>query len=346
MDVWPAGCCPVRRRGRGRVWATAGCAVTVSALLAGCQAPGTPPATGQAPPRSSITVASTPGIGNAALYIAIQQGLFRQAGLAVRVKSYPSAAAEVAALRRGDANVAAGDYANFFYAQEQDAAAPMVVVADGYDAAPNVMDVLVMPGSGITRPQGLAGKTIGTPAPQLIRGTGDDQPYSLETVAAFSALANDGVQPTSVTWKPMPASNLVGALRSHLVDAILVTEPEISQAESQLGAQSILDACSGESVGLPLAGYFATASFAKQHRASLLAFRSVLMRAQADAAQPAPLAAALTHYAGMSRQTASLVTVGTYPTTLKAISLQRVADLMSFYGALPRPLDVAHMILH
>ena len=46
----------------------------------------------------------------------------------------------------------------------------------------------------------------------------------------------------------------------------------------------------------------------------------------------------LTRNAGMSRETASLITVGQYPTTLKVTSLQRVADLMSFYGALTQPL--------
>jgi hypothetical protein len=50
------------------------------------------------------------------------------------------------------------------------------------------------------------------------------------------------------------------------------------------------------------------------------------------------------HYAGMNKQAASLITIGAYPTSLKVASLQRVADLMSFYGALPRPLDVAHMV--
>lgn len=168
---------------------------------------------------------------------------------------------------------------------------------------------------------------------------------SLDTVAASSVLMNDGVQPASVTWKPMPAADLTGALRSHRVDAILVTEPEISQAENELGAQSILDACSGETVNLPLDGYFAAASYARQHRAALLAFRSALTRAQTDAAQAGPVQAALTHYAGMSNQTASLITLGEYPTALKVSSLQRVADLMSFYGTLPHPLDVSRMIM-
>jgi len=342
MQVMPAGCRPVQRRSHRRVRIAAGCAAAAAGLLAGCQQPGISPAAGQAPPGSVITVASVPGIGDAPLYIALHQGLFRQAGLTVRIHSSSSVAGEVTALRSGKANVAVGDYADFFFAQEHDARAPMVVVADGYDARPNVMDVLVRPHSPITGPQDLVGKTVGTAAPQLMPDI-NGRPYSLDTVAASSVLINDGVQPTAVTWKPMPANDLIGALRSHRVDAILVTEPQIFQAESQLGGQSILDACSGASASLPLEGYFAPASFAQQHRAALMAFRSALMRAQASAAQPLRLEAALTRYAGMSDQTASLITTGTYPTKLNAASLQRVADLMAFYGALPHPLAVAHM---
>jgi len=148
-----------------------------------------------------------------------------------------------------------------------------------------------------------------------------------------------------VKWLPMPANELVTALRTHRVAAILATEPEIFQAESEIGARTILDACSGQTVNLPLDGYFAPRSFAENHRAALLAFRSAMTRAQADAVQPAPLEAVFRHYAGMSRQTASLITVGQYPTALKVTSLQRVADLMSFYGALTRPLVVSRMLL-
>jgi NitT/TauT family transport system substrate-binding protein len=181
--------------------------------------------------------------------------------------------------------------------------------------------------------------------PQVMPDNVPGLPYSLETVAASSVLDNDGVQPNSVTWQPLPANELVDALRTHRVDAILATEPEIFQAESQLGARTILDACSGQTVNLPLDGYFAQKSFAAKHQAALLAFRSVLKHAQANAVQPAPLQAAFRHYAGMNRETASLITVGQYPTALKVTSLQRVADLMQFYGALTTPLNVSHMLL-
>jgi NitT/TauT family transport system substrate-binding protein len=342
MTVPARGRLARRRRPRRRQTAAVCMAVIAVMFLASC-AHGTSSAASQAPAGSSITVASVPGIGDAPLYIALQKGLFRHAGLSVRIQPYPSAAAEIDALRSGKADVAVGDYADFFYAQERYTRSPMVIVADGYDAGPNVMQVLVNQGSSITNAQELSGKTIGTavspPMPYTISG----QPFSLETVAASSVLTNDGVQPTAVTWKPMPENDLIGALRSHQVDAILVSEPEIFQAESLLGAQPVLDACSGQTLNLPLDGYFAAESFAKQHGAAVAAFRASLTRAQADAARATPVEA-LTHYASMSRQTASLVTMGVYPTTLNAANLQRVATLMSFYGALPHTLSVANMI--
>lgn len=332
---------PVSRRRRAR--AAAGCAAGAAMLLAGCSSPGSP-ASGTTAARTSITVASVPGVGNAPLYLAMQRGLFTQLGLTVRIRSYATTAGEIAALHNGQANVAVGDYADFFYEQVHDRSAPMVLVADGYDAVPNIMDVLVNPNSPITTPQGLMHQTIGTAAPTVMPDRFNGPPYSMDTVAASSVLENDGVQPTSVTWKPLPPGDLVNALKNHQVDAILVTEPEIFQAESQLGARTILDACSGETVNLPLEGYFAPRSFATRHRAALLAFRSALVRAQADAVEPAPLESAFMRYAGMSKQTASLITVGVYPTSVKVASLQRVADLMSFYGALGRPLSVSRML--
>ena len=341
MKVKPARRWPARPWSSGRARIAAGCAAVAAVLLAGCQMPGSGSsgAIQQAPAGSSITVASVPGVGNAALYVAQYQGLFQQAGLAVHIRSYPTVAAEIAAMRSGAANVAVGDYASFFYAQEH--GTRMVVLADGYDAAPDIMDVLVGAKSQINTPQNLQNTTIGTPEPELPAG---GAPYSLETVAASSVLENDGVPLATVVFKPMPTDRLIPALRNHVVNAILVTEPEIYEAESQLGARSVLDAASGETVNLPVDGYFAAASYAQKNHDALAAFRAALMRAQASANQPAPLNNALTHYAGMTRQTAALITVGVYPTSLRVTSLQRVADLMSFYGSLPRPLNVSTMV--
>jgi len=329
---------PARPRGRGRA-RIAGAALAAAALLvAGCSA-GSSSAGG-----TTVTVASVPSVGNASLYVALRDQLFQQHGVTVHVRSYPTVAAELAAVRSGQADVAVGDYANFFYAQERDPRSPMVVVADAYDAGPNTVDVLVRPDSPITSPQQLVGKTIGTADPQLMHADAAGTPYSLETVSASSVLTNDGIQPGAVHWRPMAANDLIGALRTGQVDAILVTEPLIYRAESSLGAQSVLDACSGATVNLPLDGYFASRSYADEHAATLAAFRSALMGAQADAARRSPVQLALSHHDDMTPETASLITLGLYPTSLKVTSLQRVASLMAFYGALQHSLNVSHMI--
>jgi NitT/TauT family transport system substrate-binding protein len=203
--------------------------------------------------------------------------------------------------------------------------------------------VLTLPDSGITTPQDLENKTIGTPEPQLIR-LPPGVPYSLETVATESVLENDGVNPDKVTWKPLPSGNLINALKDHQVNAILVQEPYIYEAESELGAVEVLDSCSGATASLPLSGYFATGSFAGKNPDAIQDFRSALQQAQADAALPGPVENVLAHEPGMSMETASLVTIGDYPTSLNAASLQRVAGLMFSFGVLGTTLNVASMI--
>jgi NitT/TauT family transport system substrate-binding protein len=168
-------------------------------------------------------------------------------------------------------------------------------------------------------------------------------PYSLETIAIQSVLKNDGVNLTRITWQPLPTGDLINALADHQVNAILIQEPYIYEAESRLGAIEVLDSCSGATASLPLSGYFATGSFAHKNPDALEDFRSALQRAQADAALPGPVEAVLAQHSGMSMETASLVTVGDYPTSLDAASLQRVADLMFSFGVLQRTFDVAGM---
>jgi NitT/TauT family transport system substrate-binding protein len=334
-------------------------AVTAAAagllLVAGCQFPGTSSYAGGPTASGTVTVVATPGVADAPLYMAIRGGLFRQAGLTVHVVSGESIRSEVAALRSGRADIAFGDYADMFYAQELKKSSPgLKIVANGYDAAPSTVEVLTLPGSHITSPSDLAGKVIGTPEPQEM-GTGKppgqpcspcSKPYSLETVATWSVLSSDNVNPHSIAWLPMPASRLITALEKRHVDAILATEPTIYQAQSQLGAVPVLDSFTGATANLPLAGYFTSASYAKNHYAVLDAFRAALLKAQSDGTMAGPVQTALTHYAHMDVRTASLVTLGTYPTSLQSTDLQRLVNLMFNFNALPSStlLSVSSMI--
>jgi NitT/TauT family transport system substrate-binding protein len=324
--------------------------LAVTLLAAGCGAKGN--ASAAHPAETAITVAAEPGVDDAPLYIAYKDGLFAKAGLKVTIKTFGSAAGDLAALRSGQADIGFGDYVDYFYSQ--DVRHGLVTVADGYNAAPGVVEVLTLPHSGLDTPQSLAHKIIGTAEPQGIKISSKAEPqgikistgtpYSIATVATQSVLGNDGVNPATVTWKPMPSQNLIGALQDHEVNAILVTEPYIYEAEAKLGAIVVLDSCSGATANLPLAGYFARKSFARQNPAALRDFRSALVAAQAKAVLAGPVDKVLANVPGMSMKTATLVTVGDYPTSLSEGSLQRVAQLMFNFGVLPKFLNVSSMV--
>ena len=365
MRLVPIGGRTVDHRRTGRpVRALASMTALVAGLLtvAGCTASSSSTATPTFNDASNvIRVAETPGVGDAPLFIAFQQGLFRQAGLQVRITNYGSARSELVALQHGQADVAFGDYADMFYAQAQSEAKGaknglnMVIVADGYDAVANTMEVLALPPTAhqpaVVTPQNLAHKTVGTASAGVMPTNVAGTPYSLDTVATQSVLQNDNVSPASISWRPLPEgapqAALLQQLASHQVDAILATEPTIFEAESQLGAVPVLDSCTGATSNLPLDGYFSTRAFASAHHSKLAAFRSVLYRAQALANnQSEPVRTTLEGSEGMSVEDASLLTIGQYPTTVSVNDLQRVISLMFAFSAIPTQPSVKAMIFH
>jgi NitT/TauT family transport system substrate-binding protein len=314
-------------------------ALSVVVLASGCQVLGIG-ASGGTPARGPITVAVVPGIDNAPLSVAVQDGLFRQYGLNVTVKDYSSFGAEFQALTSGQAQIADGDYTGFFYEQTAGHAS-LRLIADGYDAAADSVAILTLPSSGISTPQQLQDLPEGVATPPPAAPYSTAVPYNIQTLAAEEVLQNDGVSPSSVNWTQMQAQDMIGALRSGQVKAILATEPYILEAEEQLGAVEVVDASSGVTSGLPMSGYFSLASYANGNPSALRAFREALDQAQADCAQRGPVQAVLPGLTGVGAGSAALITMGTYPTSVNVGQVQRVAGLMYDSGMINNPVNVS-----
>jgi NitT/TauT family transport system substrate-binding protein len=309
----------------------------VVALASGCTAS----ASGTSGVSGALTVAVVPGIDNAPLRVAAQEGLFRQQGLDVTIKDYTSLSAELQALTSGQAQIAAGDYTGFFYEQAT-GRTPLRLIADGEDASADSIAILTLPTSGITTPQQLSGQPGGVATlPAQVIPYSATIPYNIQTLAAEEVLQNDGVSPSSVTWTQTPASQMISSLRSGKVKAILATEPYILQAEEQLGAVEVVNASSGVTSGLPLSGYFSLGSYASGHAALLRAFRQALSQAQSGSAQRGLVQDVLPQLTGMSRTDAAQVTLGTYPASLNVGQVQRVATLMYDSAMIRNPVSVS-----
>jgi NitT/TauT family transport system substrate-binding protein len=319
---------------------TAAAAVSLVLFAGGCHVLGSSP--GQAA-NQQITVAVVPGFENAPLQVAARDGLFTQHGLNVTVQMYGTLQQAYAALAGGQAQVISGDYAGLLYMQAHAGRMRLRLLADGYDATAGLMEVLTLPGSAITTPQGLEGQAVATPPAELAPFTAD-APYNIETLAAESVLQSDGVTPSSVQWKAMAPDRMIAALRDHSVSAIVTTEPYILQAETQLGAVELFDACTGVTASLPLSGYFTTASFARSDAAGMQEFQAVLREAKARTAQIGTVQPVLQTLPGMSARQAALVTIGQYPAFLSVGQIQRVADLMTGTGMITTTISVRSLV--
>jgi NitT/TauT family transport system substrate-binding protein len=337
MRLDPAGV-PLLNRGRralrARCVLAAGSGLALL-LAAGCSNSGSPGGAVS----STIVIADVPGVSDASIYVAQKDGLFAAEGLDhVIIRGYQSQSQVMKALQSGSAQIAAGDYGNIFYQQAQ--APDLRILADGYDATTGSLEMLTYPGSTIVSPKSLTPPNgsrvaVGVPNDDLLPDAtalaDKSDPFSLDVAAANEVLESFVSNAAeSVKWEPMSQPQEVRELAAHQLSAILVSEPYVFQAESALGAVEVLDACSGETAGLPLLGYVAQSSWVKQNSSAVADFQAALAKAQADASLAGQVQKILPGVVpGMTMQDADLITVGTYPTSTSIPELQNVARLVS-----------------
>jgi len=291
-----------------------------------------------------IKVGVVPGIDNATLYLAQKRGYFSNAGVDVRIVDYPSVQAELHALSAGQVDVAAGDYGNLFASRAALQKTAYKILADGYDAAPGVVELMTMPNSPVKTPADLANRFIGAPNTDLVPAP-PSAPNSLVIASATSVLRSYQVNMSGVTWKNISEQQEISELVHGQLHAVLLTQPYIYQAQLA-GAVELLDACSGATAGIPLSGYFTSTSWPRDKATEVAAFRAGLTQAAAQASMPGPVQKVLPHYAKLSKQEAPLITTGVYPLSTVTGNLQRTADLLWSTGMISRQLNVATMIVH
>ena len=325
-----------RRAIRARCLLAAGSGLALL-LAAGCGNSGSPGGAVS----STVVIAAVPGVSDAAIYLAQKDGLFAAEGLdhVTIDSSYSSQSQVMNALTSGNADIAASDYGNIFYRQAQ--SGHLRILADGYDATTGSLEMLTYPDSPIQNPAEL---TKAKYNPSLKIGVPEDDdlpkgaispdsgiPQSLDVAAAATVLTNFVENAAdSITWVAMSQQQEIRELQHHQLEAILLSEPYVYEAESELSAVEVLDACSGETAGLPLLGYVAQSSWVKQNSGAVADFQAALAKAQADASLAGQVQKILpSAVPGMTVQDADLITVGTYPTSTSVQALQSVVNLMS-----------------
>ncbi len=311
----------------------------VAAGISGCNPFSTSQAATQADSQA-VRVGVVPGIDNATLYLAKKRGYFARAGIDVTIVDFTTVDAELHALSTGGVDVAAGDYGDLFAKQSALQKDAYKILADGYDAAPGVVQIMTMPDSPIKNPVDL--RVIGAPDIDQVSAPRGG-PNSLVIASATSVLQSDRVNLSNLTWKNMSETEEISQLVSGKLAAVLLTQPYVYEAQQQ-GAVELVDACSGTTAGIPLSGYFTSTSWSQNNARAVAAFRSGLAEADAQASMPGPVQTILPEYAKLTKDEAALVTTGVYPLSTITANLQRTADLMNVVGMINKQLNVATMI--
>jgi NitT/TauT family transport system substrate-binding protein len=314
---------------RAAVLITALAAITTAGCASGAAAER---AAAGGPEKTNLTIAAVPTASSAGLYVAQRDGLFRKAGLNVRILSISAGANVTPDLLNGSLDVVNGAYAGFIEAQVH-GAGKFHILADGYAGASNVDEVVVMPGSGINGVRQLAGKTI------AVNALG-----SVAQLLVSSALSAQGVSPSSVHFVAMGFPAMPVALSKHRIDAAYLVEPYLSQAEEQTGGEELLDINQGATQDFPINGFAATVQWCRKYPRTAAAVAKVLDEGQAIADSDRPLVeTALTHYTSISKQIAAVMALGDFPATVDTTHLQRVPDLMHSFGLLKQNFNIAVM---
>lgn len=288
--------------------------------------------------KSKIKLGLLPVVDVASVHLAIKEGYFKEEGLEVELTNIQGAAAAIPGLIGGSLDMVFGNYLSFFAAEAGGAAknvGGLKFVADGYIAKPNTWMVLRGPNAPVSSVRDLEGKKIAVTTRN-----------SLAEVSIKSVLRANGVDGNNIEYVESPYAGMAALLQQGQVDAALLAEPFITEAQKSVGAVPLFDAASGPTADLPIAGYGTTGDFAKANPKTIAAFQRAFGKGQAAASSDRKkVEDLLPGYAGIDPQTASLVTLGEFPTSLDATRLQRIPDLMLEFGVLTAPFDAKTMIL-
>jgi NitT/TauT family transport system substrate-binding protein len=233
----------------------------------------------------------------------------------------------------GGFDVTLGNYVSYIEADAQHHAG-LRIIAEGSVIQPGNQEIVTPAGSRITTLAGLKGATLAV-----------NVTNNIGTILVGSALEEDGLALSQVKLVPIPFPLMIGALKSHKVDAAWLPEPFLSSAEEQIGAAQIFDLDQGSTTSFPIVGYAVTRAWEQKYPRTEAAFIRALEKGQAVAdSDRLAVERAAEAFLDMPPQTAAIMAVPNFPLGVDRLRLQRVADAMRRFGLVKQRFDVAQMI--
>ncbi len=177
-------------------------------------------------PAGKITIADGSSINSALLYVALKNGYFRQEGLEVTCRLFPSGKAALDAVREGKADLATvADIPIMFAVLEGARISVVATISEAFRESA----LVARKDRGILSSKDLKGKRIG-----VTPGTASE--YFLDVFLIFNRIPRDQIKVI-----PLLSDQIPGALLRGEIDAAVTWNPHILRLQDKLGANGYID---------------------------------------------------------------------------------------------------------
>jgi NitT/TauT family transport system substrate-binding protein len=283
-----------------------------------------------APETTELTVGVQAFAEVAALYVAVDEGLFEEEGLTVTPQvGTGGGAGLVAGLVSGDLDFAYTNYVSVVQAASE--GLPLKMVRENDRPGPQAL--FSLPTSGIATPADLEGKKV------AINGLGN-----IMELTTRAALDENDVDPDSVDFVELPPPDMLAALDAGNVDAAWLAEPFVTIAGSK-GLVEVLDVFSGSTEDLPVAGWAASTPFAQENPNTVAAFTRAMDAAmQMVDEDPSLVATIVPTYTALTPEVAAQLNPINFAVESNLADISQVEELMRTYGFIEDEVDVDELI--
>jgi NitT/TauT family transport system substrate-binding protein len=304
-------------------------------LLAGCasdQGGGAAPGDVEVP-EVRLGVLGVPD--EAPLHIAEREGIFEKYGLRPKMVESKLTGDNRFDLEQGNEDIHFDSWVTILLNIRD--GADWVLVGEAFQAGTNTAVLVTTRGSKLRAVRDLKGTRIAV-----------NNTAGLGVLLINALLGTNGLTPADVQIVETPFDKIGAAVQRGDAESGWLIEPFLTVAALQTGAVPFVDTATGPTLELPQSGYVCARSFAERNPRTVRAFQNALVEAQVRAQDRTALEREWVDYlrnAGVTDTVASLMNVGTYPSSLRAVRPQRVADLMVSQRMMTERINVSSRLL-
>jgi len=312
-------------------------------------------ASGAAPETSNITIDVVPTADAAGLYIAYDDGYFKDQGINLKIVPINGGEFGMGDLQTGKAQLVEGNYVSFILAQIAGKfAAPTPTVANPAATAPMRPINMRMIADTSQMQQGNQALYVLPNSPYktvaaLARDdatVGINSPNNIGQLFLGSLFAADGLNINKIRQVVQPVlPDMPEDLAQHKVDAAWLPEPFGTEAEQEYGAVQLADFDEGSLENFPIGTIVGNTPWVQSHPDTIAAFLRAFDAGQQVAdSDRAAVEQALVAHTGVTKEVAATMTLDTYPLAMDVPVMQRVPDAMYEFGEVSKPYNITSMI--